>query len=111
MCESEDRHAYGQLVHRRRFILGLPAKKGSDTKSRNGRRKGVRHQKPERPFGCFALLVSDPFFAAFRRVDVSPIFRVDDALAHVFLFVVAGGPRDFAGVFEMANDVDDSLLN
>ncbi len=26
------------------------------------REKGVRHQKPERPFGCFALLVSDPFF-------------------------------------------------
>ncbi len=23
--------------------------------------KGVRHQKPERPFGRFALLVSDPF--------------------------------------------------
>ncbi len=23
--------------------------------------KGVRHQKPERPCGCFALLVSDTF--------------------------------------------------
>ena len=27
----------------------------------SGLGKGVRHQKPERPFGCFALLVSDPF--------------------------------------------------
>ena len=26
-----------------------------------GSGKGVRHQKPERPLGCFALLVSDPF--------------------------------------------------
>ena len=24
--------------------------------------KGVKHQKPERPFGCFALLVPDTFF-------------------------------------------------
>ncbi len=28
-----------------------------------GRRKGVRHQKPERPGGCFAFLVPDPLFA------------------------------------------------
>ncbi len=33
--------------------------------------KGVRHQKPERPFGCFALLVSDPFY----RPRLNPIFE------------------------------------
>ena len=33
--------------------------------------KGVRHQKPERPFGCFALLVSDPF----SRPRFNPIFK------------------------------------
>ncbi|MBX3418015.1 MAG: hydantoinase B/oxoprolinase family protein [Pirellulaceae bacterium] len=40
------------------LLLGL--KKGSGTKSAS--EKGVRYQKPERPFGCFALLVPDPFF-------------------------------------------------
>ena len=45
--------------------------------------KGVRNQKPERPFGCFALLVPDPFFRPTRKL------RCDKALASLLtLFVV-----------------------
>ncbi len=45
----------------------------------DGREKGVEHPKPERPFGCFALLVSDP--CPFSQRMSNPIFIPDKALA------------------------------
>ncbi len=43
----------------------MEGKRGADTKSRNG---------PSGPFGCFALLVSDPFFPTHVRIRLLPWF-------------------------------------
>ncbi|QDV27948.1 hypothetical protein Q31a_63410 [Aureliella helgolandensis] len=48
------------LVHCPSLIFGLPGNSGCPE-------KGVRHQNPERPFGCFALLVSDTFFRTLAK--------------------------------------------
>ena len=50
-----------QQASRSRSAFAIPAWHPFIIRGKPGPEKGVRHQKPERPFGCFALLVPDPF--------------------------------------------------